>query len=130
MSENGGMTVVTIEGTTMPAAGVLRRGERKTVQYTNRIQRLVSGGFVKIVEEHDTPVPIEELSITDRLPRTQIDIKPGTAPIDGVPSRNSNTETWKQFLTQKGISYPEDAGRSQLIAFWDKVTGRPAPSGS
>ena len=46
---------VIIEGSTTPASGVLARGERKTVQLTPRVQRLINRGFVVVVELLDLP---------------------------------------------------------------------------
>lgn len=50
---------VTIEGSTTPCVE-LRRGERRTVQYSDYVQRLVNNGYVTILEWHDD----DEASLT------------------------------------------------------------------
>jgi hypothetical protein len=46
------MANVTIVGTMMPCTQ-LRRGETRTVQHSDHVQRLIDRGFVEVVEWHD-----------------------------------------------------------------------------
>lgn len=50
--------MITIEGSITPSTE-LARGERRTVRRTERIDRLISRGFVTVVDEHagDAPEP-------------------------------------------------------------------------
>jgi hypothetical protein len=51
--------MVTIEGSVTPSSE-LPKGQRQTVQYTDRIARLVERGYVVIVDgPHDTDAPVE-----------------------------------------------------------------------
>lgn len=50
--------VVIIEGSLTPAAGYLKRGEQAEVTYTDTVQELADGGFIKIVANKDAPSPI------------------------------------------------------------------------
>lgn len=98
------MSSVTIEGTLTPAVGVLRRGERKTVQYTERIGRLVANGYVKIVGSDPAPTPVDaELA---------------------EPAESATKTAWKAFLDAKGLEYPADATKADLIAGWKHVSGQ------
>jgi hypothetical protein len=122
------MSVVTIEGTVTPAAGVLKRGEQATVTLTPRVERLIKGGFVRIVgvrtnhNEGAPPAPAEpELPFDE--PEEPVDY-PGEpdeeAPYSSTdePARNAKKEVWQEFLTEQNIEYPDDASRDDLIAGW------------
>ena len=52
------MAKLTIEGSLTPSA-FLARGERRTVQHTPRIDRMVHRGFVVVVDAHDDDEPAE-----------------------------------------------------------------------
>lgn len=49
--------MVTVEGTVTPCAGVLRRGERRTVTVTPELRKWVRRGCVKVVEGSLDPPP-------------------------------------------------------------------------
>lgn len=51
------MSRVTIEGSTWPSTH-LATGERRTVERTSLIDKMIANGFVIVIEEHpDTPSP-------------------------------------------------------------------------
>lgn len=61
---------VTLRGTTTPCVE-LKRGEERTVIFTDHVQRLITGGFVEVVAWHDNsqydePVEEEPLTVTER----------------------------------------------------------------
>lgn len=45
------MRSVVIEGSVTPAAGILARGERRAVAWTNHIADLIAKGYVILVED-------------------------------------------------------------------------------
>jgi hypothetical protein len=115
------MSDVTIEGTVQPAAGVLRRGEQARVQYTDRIRRLINGGFVKVVTWHD-PEPKASPSAPEGAPAPDLEL----------PKRNASREDWAAWLTFKGVTFPADASRDEMVDYWDDATGQTedAPDGT
>src|SRR5512139_2564288 len=57
---------VTIRGTTTPCVE-LKRGEERTVVFSDHVQRLINGGFVEVVSWHDSySEPEPELTVTER----------------------------------------------------------------
>ena len=104
-------TSVTIEGTVMPAAGVLETGERKTVALTPYIHQLVDGGFVKIVEVHTDD---SEAEVTETI------TPEGVAPLV-EPKRNASRDDWAEYLAQhpSGI-VTEGRNREELQAEYDE----------
>lgn len=110
------MSSVVVEGTLTPAAGVLGRGERATWAYTSRIQDLANKGRIKIIkyiadddeaaEPAEPPVPPE-----DHVPSE----KPT------APARNASLTTWQQFFDAHGLTYPQTAGRDDLVAAWVQI---------
>lgn len=124
------MTVsVIIEGSTTPAAGVLRSGERATVQLTPRIERLIAKGFVtavKYLENDPAPAPVAQSIDTDDTDDDVLD-----AETDGndaaVPHGNASKAEWLEFLTAMGVDIPvgDDGGlptRNELRDLWQEVS--------
>lgn len=107
----------TVEGTLFPAAGVLGRGERKTVAYTERIARLVAKGRLKVVEFHD-PEP-EQL----KFPETPTDHElPNDVFVPAEPpKRNASREDWAEFLAIHHGVITEGKSRDELLDEWDAL---------
>jgi hypothetical protein len=101
---------VIIEGTLTPAAGVLERGERKTVAFTPRIQRLVEGGFVKVVEHLDGP--LEDELVGDQDPGDE-----GLTDTPQPPAKNASRDDWSTFLESQNIEAGERT-RDELVQAW------------
>lgn len=104
-------TSVTIEGTVMPAAGVLETGERKTVALTPYIHQLVDGGFVKIVEVHTDD---DQVEVTETITSSGIEELV-------EPKRNASRDDWAEYLAQhrSGI-VTEGKNRDELQAEYDE----------
>lgn len=106
---------VTVRGSLMPAAGVLPRGEEATYADGPNLRDLISKGFLVLVSEEldDVPAPV------DGHPELEAEHIAG----DGEePSRNGTTEEWREFFALKvpDETIPEDAGRTAIIAAWDR----------
>ncbi|MBV9919267.1 MAG: hypothetical protein JOY78_00210 [Pseudonocardia sp.] len=109
------MATVVIEGTHTPAAGVLGRGERKTVRYTDRIARLVENGFIRIVGGD----PVDDTT------EPEADSAAQPTPETDTPAGNATTEEWVAFLRGKNVDIPstetgETPGREELKVLWAK----------
>lgn len=98
---------VTIEGSITPSAE-LARGERRTVQLTESVQRLIDGGFVVVVES-DAPAPVTP-AVVDPAGADPQTVSP--------PARNASREDWAEFLALAGF-VTEGRGRDELIDMWD-----------
>jgi hypothetical protein len=138
------MSVVTIEGTLSPAAGVLKRGEQATVTLTPRVKRLIKGGFVKVVGVHTGPgegappppqgAPDDTPDAPDKEPDDEPDDTPDEEDDDtpdeeddvpdalDEPARNAKKEVWQEFLTDQNIQFPESASRDDLVAGWVHIS--------
>jgi hypothetical protein len=64
------MARVTIEGSVSPSTH-LPRGERRIVERTDFIDKLVRGGFVNILEYHEDPAPAVDASPATPPKRTR-----------------------------------------------------------
>ncbi|MCV6982092.1 hypothetical protein H7I53_17905 [Mycolicibacterium pulveris] len=142
--------MVTVEGTVTPCAGVLPRGERRTVTVTPELRKWVRRGCVKVVEGSlDPPAelePVVEESASIDVPGLELtsedddseqpasdtdhddDDSPDTlawAPRYEAtpPPRNASRNEWAVFLDNHEpdpIPYPPGAGRDELIDRWDE----------
>lgn len=118
---------VTIEGSLTPAVD-LPRGERRTVEVTDHVRRLVQIGAVVVVAG-DLEAPAEPVA----SPIADDDAADEAAePEDhGHPPKNASRERWATFLRSKGIEFPDGdeangelwAGRDDLIVIWQQASG-------
>lgn len=116
--------VVTIEGSLTPAAGLPGRGERKTVQHTDRIDRLVEKGYIVIVETFDGAPEPDEDQDDEQDDQADDSSRDESAP----PKANASRVDWAEFLTSQGVSFPDDEGgewasRDDLIIIWQQASG-------
>jgi len=133
------MALVEIEGTTMPAAGVLRTGERRVVEYTDRIRRLVSGGFITVVRSLQDPAPAEqpaEAEQVDDAAHEDVDEAEAEAEVEDFdttpPARNASRDDWAEFLAlyPGGGFVTENKDRATLIGEWDAFVAEQAYGGA
>lgn len=104
------MTSVTIEGSLTPCTE-LGRGERRTVALTERVQRLIDRGYFNVVAYHE----IETVGEVATLPGDD------SAEIPSEPAEDSLKGVWQAWLDYKGVWYPTDATKADLIAAWSQV---------
>lgn len=103
------MADITIEGSLTPST-FLRRGERRTVRYTEQVQRKIDLGYVIVVGEHPEPTEIE-------VPEPE-----GGHP----PKLNASREDWAEFLAQHPAGFvTEGKDRTELIAEWEAHVAGP-----
>ena len=106
------MSEVTIEGSILPS-GFLARGERTTVHRDARVDALIAGGYVTVVEEHPgTDLP----HLVSPGPE-----QPTTTPYtrDTPPPRNASRDDWAEFMASFGF-ITENLSRDELISEWDE----------
>lgn len=107
---------VTIEGTITPAAGVLAYRERKTVAYTERIGRLATLGFIRIVEFHNEAPQAEPVEEVNDQGGAQLTVERQIE----VPRRNASRAEWAAWLDENEIAYPPESGRDDLVIIWEE----------
>lgn len=135
---------VTVEGTSMPAAGFLRRGERGKFAVDERLRKMVKIGCVAVVEgsldgPDDEPVEVadeetryEPFASDDRDPEGPAlpsNISPADS--DKPPANNASRKKWAEFLTRRGVPFPDGdeskgeawAGRDDLVVIWQQQHG-------
>ena len=98
------MAKLTIEGSLTPSA-FLARGERRTVQRTPRIDRMVHKGFVVVVDAHDDDEPAEPAEV---MP----------TPVK-APAKSASREDWAEFLAAHTDVVTEGRTRDQLIGDYE-----------
>ena len=106
------MSVVTIEGSLSPST-YLARGQRRTVQRTPDVEKLIAGGFVVVVDEGEPPA----LTLFDVEPEDASE--PGIA--DAPPARNASRGDWAEYLEANTEIVTEGKTRDELIREWDDV---------
>lgn len=111
---------VTVEGSLMPAAGVLERGERATWAYTDQVAQLIQFGYLKVIEYHTDEVDAdsEEEALEPGQPGGELVDPPEQVE---VPKGNASEEEWKAFYDSQEIQYPEDVTRDQLREGWKAI---------
>lgn len=125
------MGQVTIEGTVTPSVE-LARGERRTVEYTEHVGRLVRLGAVRIVDRPaPAPAPAavpasEPLETVALEPDPSVDEHGDGPDGDGVPAKNASTKVWRAWVADNvpGVTADDvaDKGRDQLVAAWERYT--------
>lgn len=119
---------VTIEGSLTPAVD-LPRGERRTVEVTDHVRRLVQIGAVVVIDGD-----LDEPATQDVTEPAEVAAPAGDDEVtdaDGAPPRNASRERWATFLRSKGIEFPDGdeskdelwAGRDDLIVIWQQASG-------
>jgi hypothetical protein len=128
------MAQVTIEGSLTPCTE-LAKGERKTVQLTKRIQRLIRKGYVVVIDQRENAaVAPDEKTPThssDGVGESQANTGAADPAAESpepegelpVPPANAKRDVWAKFLTSRNIAVPEDAPRDGLVEIWRQHTG-------
>ena len=115
---------VVIEGSMTPCSE-LSRGQRRTVTFTDRIERLVGHGYMVVVEvldaepswpESESPliVPDDETASADTEQLGDDDEESVLEP----PAGNASRSEWVSFLRAMDVPSPADATRDELKAIW------------
>lgn len=96
---------ITVEGTITPST-FLAAGARRTVTRTAFVEKLISKGFIRVVDEE---AAVESQPVA----------KDETA--TAVPARNAKREVWARFLEQLGgIEFSDEDGRDDLIDLYEE----------
>lgn len=123
---------VTIEGSRITPSDALGRGERRTVELTDRVRRLIAIGAVVVVDDNPVTEPVEQ---ADSTPDGEGLLQPGPNLADSAdltpleplmiepPALNASRRAWAEFLTSRGIEFDDDAIRDDLIEIWENHSG-------
>lgn len=101
------MAQVTIEGSKTTPTTFLKAGARITVERTRYIDNLLRRGYVNLIAVHEQadPQPVDE------VPAPEPDAF-------GAPPESAAKSVWAEFLTERGVEYPADATKAQMIEVW------------
>lgn len=110
---------VTIKG--RRSTTVLKAGEVVTVERTDRVDALIAGGWVTVVEPPETPnsltgvvtPPEPEEDASERQPDDDAGPAEPTA-----PARSASKADWVEFLTEQGVEFDDKDSRDDLVARW------------
>lgn len=122
------MSKIIIEGTVTPST-LLSTGDRKTVERSAFIEKLIAKGYVKVVEDAPKSTVAEPVSVQQTMAEVeQVAVKASEPArlerkIVDTPHRNGSREEWAEFLDSKTVAYPDGATRNELIERWDSVSG-------
>lgn len=97
--------IVTIEGSLTPSVG-LARGERRTCQLTEHVQRLIDRGYVTVVKTEYVP-PAEDYVYVEPVPEPE-------------PARQPESVS-KRPRTVKTVELPKTGGAEQLADAEEQV---------
>jgi hypothetical protein len=109
------MTNVTVRAT--QAIVGWPEGSVHTVVETGLVQKLIADGRLEVVSSDAAPEAAREPDIST----ARVDMTAKTEVVEGPPrgGAGATAENWAKFLDEKGLEYPEDAGREELIAIYD-----------
>jgi hypothetical protein len=119
---------ITVEGTITPST-FLASGERRTVTRTAFVEKLISKGFIRVVEDEPKPTVADPVPVQQTMAEVEQAAVESSEParlerkITEAPHRNGSREEWAKFLDSQKIAYPDDATRNELIDRWDSVSG-------
>lgn len=107
------MATVTIEGSLTPCSE-LRTGQRRTVQLTERVQRLIDRGFVVVVKAATRPPkPV------GKPVQSAADV-PYRA---GEPAWSADRDVWAAFVISKGQQVVAADSKGDIIHRWQAQNG-------
>lgn len=106
------MATVTIEGSLTPCSE-LRTGERRTVQLTERVQRLIDRGFVVLVKTAAPRRPV------GKPVQSAADV-PYRA---GEPAWSASRDEWAAFVIANGQLVVAADMKGDIIHRWQARTG-------
>lgn len=103
------MAQVTIEGSKTTPTTFLAPGRRITVERTSYINKLLSRGYVDLIEEHAAEAQAEPETKAEDAPETDL----------AVPAESAAKSMWADFLDTRGVTYPADSTKAQMIEAWN-----------
>lgn len=110
------MSQVTLEGSHVLKSTFLGPGQRITVERTKYIDNMIRRGYVNLIAEHE---PIRESDTSN--------VKEDSSNADtfGVPPESATKAVWLEFLNERGVSYPADATKAELLEAWNGRNAEP-----
>lgn len=128
------MTTVIVEGSRTRPCTELSSGDRRTCLLTDRVQRLIDRGHFVVIATYDDPEPAAAVvdgagtehtgtlptEVNDAASNTDADPSQNDAPTE-PPAKNGSREAWAAWLDHKGVWFPDDAKRDDMVAAWGQV---------
>lgn len=108
------MAQVTLEGSKVLKSTFLGPGQRITVERTKYIDNLIRRGYVNVIADHE---PIRE-SLPESVTVPETDAF-------GAPPESATKAVWQEFLAEKGVAYPADATKAELLEAWSDHNAKP-----
>jgi hypothetical protein len=92
-------------------------GSVHTVVETGLVKKLIADGRLEVVSSDEAPAAVR----TPDVSTARVEMTAMTEVVEGPPrgGAGATAENWRAFLDEKGLSYPDDAGREELIAIFD-----------
>ena len=125
------MPKVTVRGSVTPCVD-LPTGEIRVYELTDQVRRRIKGGFYDLVSGDldaaaDQPEPGEHAEPRVTVHKDFSDAEGMPLPDDveayQEPAGNASRADWAAFLTARGVTVPDDAGRDDLREIWQQVDG-------
>ena len=119
------MPKVTVRGSVTPCVD-LPTGEIRVYELTDQVRRRIKGGFYDLVSgDLDAADPASSPDSGPSADQHEPDDEPD--PHLGAawpePAGNASRADWAAFLTARGVTVPDDAGRDDLREIWQQVDG-------
>jgi len=115
------MPKVTVRGSVTPCVD-LPTGEIRVYELTDQVRRRIKGGFYDLVsgdlDATDSPADDPGDDQDDEGHDEHVHV----AAFD-EPAGNASRADWAAFLTARGVTVPDDAGRDDLREIWQQVDG-------
>jgi hypothetical protein len=106
------MAQITIEGSKTTPTTFLKPGKRITVERTSLINRLLAKGYVTLVPDPSAKEHVEQIVDDQREAAAK------ERALTGEPAESAAKSVWAEFLTGRGVDYPADATKAQMIEAW------------
>lgn len=107
---------VTIKG--RRSTTVLKAGEVVTVERTDRVDALIAGGWVTVVEPPETPDSLTGVVTPPEPEEHASERQPDDDTGPAAPARSASKADWVEFLTEQGVEFDDKDSRDDLVARW------------
>lgn len=107
---------VTIKG--RRSTTVLKAGEVVTVERTDRVDALIAGGWVTVVDAPETPDSLTGVVMPPEPEESASEGQPDDDTGPAAPARSASKADWVEFLTEQGVEFEDEDSRDDLVARW------------
>lgn len=92
-------------------------GSVHTIVRTGLVEKLIHDGRLEEVSADEAPA----FAVEPDIGTARVELGAMTEVVEGPPrgGAGATSENWAAFLQEKGLEFPETAGRDELIAIYD-----------